>query len=100
MLGRDQPHDVVPYFFSDLSNWVSLEYVGPATEWEQEVVRGSFESGEFSVWYLREGRVAAALSVSRSADLDHARRLIASGSAVGARAHELEDLSSDLETII
>ena len=29
MLGRDQPHDVVPYFFSDLSDWASLEYVGP-----------------------------------------------------------------------
>ena len=30
MLGQDQPHDVVPYFFSDLSDWSSLEYVGPA----------------------------------------------------------------------
>ena len=30
MLGRDRPHDVVPYFFSDLSDWASLEYVGPA----------------------------------------------------------------------
>jgi 3-phenylpropionate/trans-cinnamate dioxygenase ferredoxin reductase subunit len=99
MLGHDQPHDVVPYFFSDLSNWVSLEYVGPAAEWEREVVRGSFESGEFSVWYLHEGRVAAALSVGRSEDLEHARRLIASGSEIGDRAHKVEDLSSDLETL-
>ena len=30
MLGREQPHDVVPYFFSDLADWASLEYVGPA----------------------------------------------------------------------
>ena len=30
MLGQDAPHDVVPYFFSDLADWASLEYVGPA----------------------------------------------------------------------
>ena len=52
MLGKDQPHDVVPYFFSDLADWASLEYVGPATDWDQEIVRGSFDSGEFSVWYI------------------------------------------------
>ena len=79
MLGRDQPHDVVPYFFSDLSDWASLEYVGPAARWDTEVVRGSIDDGEFSVWYLDAGRVAGALSVGRSNDLDHARRLIAGG---------------------
>ena len=62
MLGTDQPHDVVPYFFSDLADWASLEYVGPATDWDQEIVRGSFDSGEFSVWYVTGGRVAAAVS--------------------------------------
>ena len=30
MLGADVAHDEVPYFFSDLSDWASLEYVGPA----------------------------------------------------------------------
>ena len=45
MLGRDQPHDVVPYFFSDLSDWASLEYVGPASSWDREIVRGSVDEG-------------------------------------------------------
>src|SRR4029077_5414434 len=70
MLGRDQPHDVVPYFFSDLSDWASLEYLGPASEWDQEIVRGSIDAGEFAIFYLDEGRVAAALSVGRSEDLE------------------------------
>ena len=96
MLGHKQPHDVVPYFFSDLSDWASLEYVGPASEWDQEVVRGSIDDGEFSVWYLRDGRVAAALSVERSDDLEHARRLISSHADVSGRIGELEDVSSDL----
>jgi 3-phenylpropionate/trans-cinnamate dioxygenase ferredoxin reductase subunit len=97
MLDRDQDHDVVPYFFSDLSDWASLEYVGPATEWDREVVRGSTEAGEFSVWYLLAGSVAAALSVDRSDDLEHARRLIASHAAVDGDA--LADLSTDLAAV-
>jgi 3-phenylpropionate/trans-cinnamate dioxygenase ferredoxin reductase subunit len=99
MLGRDQPHDVVPYFFSDLSDWASLEYVGPAYQWDTEVVRGSIDDGEFSVWYLDGGSVAAALSVGRSDDLKHARRLITSGADVGERAGELADLGSDLDAL-
>ena len=96
MLGRDAPHDVVPYFFSDLADWASLEYVGPAATWDREVVRGSIEDGEFSVWYLDGGRVAGALSVGRSDDLEHARRLLAAGTDLAERADALGDLSSDL----
>jgi 3-phenylpropionate/trans-cinnamate dioxygenase ferredoxin reductase subunit len=99
MLGQDQPHDVVPYFFSDLSDWASLEYVGPAHEWDREIVRGSLEDGEFSVFYVHDGRVAGALSVGRSDDLEHARRLLAAGTAVADRVDELADLSTDLGSI-
>ena len=99
MLGRDQPHDVVPYFFSDLSDWASLEYIGPAYEWDREVVRGSIEGGEFTIFYLASGRVAAALTVGRSDDLDHARRLMTSEAEVHDLVERLEDASSDLASI-
>jgi 3-phenylpropionate/trans-cinnamate dioxygenase ferredoxin reductase subunit len=97
MLGRNQDHDVVPYFFSDLSDWASLEYVGPAMDWDEEVIRGSLDDGEFSLWYLTGGSVAAALSVGRSDDLEHARRLIASQAAVPAEA--IGDPHTDLESL-
>jgi len=96
MLGSNAPHDVMPYFFSDLADWASLEYVGPAHKWDLEVVRGSLQEGEFSVWYVNQGRLAAALSVGRSDDLEHARRLIASATDLGARSGQLGDLSTDL----
>lgn len=99
MLGREQPHDVVPYFFSDLSDWASLEYVGPASQWDHEVVRGSIDDGEFSIFYLADGQVAACLSVGRSDDLEHAQRLITSHAQVGGRAAELGDLGTDLGKI-
>jgi 3-phenylpropionate/trans-cinnamate dioxygenase ferredoxin reductase subunit len=82
MLGRDQAHEVIPYFFSDLSDWTWMEYVGPAYEWTEEIVRGSVEDGEFTIFYLDGDKLAAALTVGRSDDLELARSLIASGETV------------------
>jgi 3-phenylpropionate/trans-cinnamate dioxygenase ferredoxin reductase subunit len=82
--GDRRPHDVVPYFFSDLADWASLEYVGPAVDWEEEVVRGSLDDGRFTIFYLREHRVAAAFTVGRPDDLDEARRLIVAPAPLSA----------------
>ncbi|HET9185538.1 MAG TPA: FAD-dependent oxidoreductase [Solirubrobacterales bacterium] len=79
MLGDGRDYEVVPYFFSDLADWASLEYVGPAHEWDEEVWRGNADDGEFSLWYLREGKVAGCLSVGRSEELAEARQQIAAG---------------------
>jgi 3-phenylpropionate/trans-cinnamate dioxygenase ferredoxin reductase subunit len=88
LLGADRPHEAVPYFWSDLADWCSLESVGFAPDgWDEEVVRGSFDDGVFTVWYLRGGRLVTALSVGRPADLDEARRLIA-GRVDLSGAHE------------
>jgi 3-phenylpropionate/trans-cinnamate dioxygenase ferredoxin reductase subunit len=79
MLGADDDYTEIPYFWSDLADWASLEYVGPASHWEHEEVRGAIDDGEFSIFYLdADRRVLAALSVGRSADLDEARELIRS----------------------
>jgi 3-phenylpropionate/trans-cinnamate dioxygenase ferredoxin reductase subunit len=84
MLGHDRPHEDVPYFFSDLGDWASIEYVGPAESYDEEVVRG--EGREFAVWYLEGGRLRGHLSVGGAGDLDRARELIVSGEPVGAGA--------------
>ncbi|HEY2260146.1 MAG TPA: FAD-dependent oxidoreductase [Solirubrobacteraceae bacterium] len=99
MLGKAAPYDVVPYFFGDLSDWAAIEYLGPAFDWDREVVRGSLEDGAFTVFYLHAGRLAGALTVGRSEDLLPARRLIADGVQIGDRVQQLGDLSSDLEQL-
>jgi 3-phenylpropionate/trans-cinnamate dioxygenase ferredoxin reductase subunit len=99
MLGADADYDVVPYFFSDLADWASLEYVGPAKDWDEEIWRGDRDKGEFSVWYLKEGRVAGALSVERSEDLAEARRMLADGVDVSSAKDEITDPDSDLSSI-
>jgi 3-phenylpropionate/trans-cinnamate dioxygenase ferredoxin reductase subunit len=88
MLGEDVVHDAVPYFWSDVGDWVTSEYVGVAVDggWDEEVVRGSMADGRFSVWHLLGGRVVSTLSVGRPDDLDKGRRLIRSREAVDAAA--------------
>jgi 3-phenylpropionate/trans-cinnamate dioxygenase ferredoxin reductase component len=99
MLGADADYDVVPYFFSDLADWASLEYVGPAADWDREVWRGSREDGEFSLWYLKDGKVAGCLSVGRSEDLAEARRLLAEGVDVAAAVDTIADADADLSRL-
>jgi 3-phenylpropionate/trans-cinnamate dioxygenase ferredoxin reductase subunit len=99
LLGETEPYRVVPYFFSDLADWTSLEYVGPAQSWDEVIWRGDREAGEFSAWYLDGGRVVAALSVGRSEDLAHARRLLESGGDVSGEKGALADADSDLDEI-
>lgn len=99
MLGDKRPYEIVPYFFSDMSDWASLEYVGPAADWQEVIWRGSAGDGEFSAWYIHDDRVVGALSVGRSEDLQVARRLIASGEALGHDKKLIADLDSDLDSI-
>jgi 3-phenylpropionate/trans-cinnamate dioxygenase ferredoxin reductase subunit len=100
MLGRDIPHETVPYFYSVLGDWGELEYVGPAKEWDEEIVRGSLEDGSFTTWYLSDERLVAALTFGRSDDLDHARRLLVERHPLDAAARAaLADVDSELGAI-
>jgi 3-phenylpropionate/trans-cinnamate dioxygenase ferredoxin reductase subunit len=95
MLGRDCEHEEVPYFWSDLSDWATLEYVGVGTG--DVVIRGSTDEGDFTSFYLADdGRVVAALTAGRSGDLEHAKRMISARATPdrGALADESTDLAS------
>jgi 3-phenylpropionate/trans-cinnamate dioxygenase ferredoxin reductase subunit len=95
MLERGVEHDVIPYFFSDLADWASMEYVGPGSG--EVVVRGSIEDGKFTAFYVDEDRVTAALSVGRSDDLEHATRFITERSRPDPDA--VADEGTDLGTL-
>jgi 3-phenylpropionate/trans-cinnamate dioxygenase ferredoxin reductase subunit len=99
MLGDKQPYTVVPYFFSDLSDWASLEYVGGASEWDEVVLRGDPEALELSAWYVRSDRLVAALSIGRPEDLMAARRLIEAGRELGEERAMLADADADLDDL-
>jgi 3-phenylpropionate/trans-cinnamate dioxygenase ferredoxin reductase subunit len=99
MLGSDEPYREIPYFFSDLADWASLEYVGPAHDWDEIVWRGDRDADAFSAWYLKGGMIKGALSVGRSEDLIHARTLIETGADVTTAKAALADPDSELESV-
>jgi 3-phenylpropionate/trans-cinnamate dioxygenase ferredoxin reductase subunit len=99
MLGKQQPHDVVPYFWSDLADWSSMEYVGPASDWDEIVWRGRPEDGKFAAWYVKDGRVAAALTVGRSDDLAVAQRLMVAGTDITEHRPLIEDTDADISAL-
>jgi 3-phenylpropionate/trans-cinnamate dioxygenase ferredoxin reductase subunit len=63
MLGKAEPYDKIPYFFSDQYD-VGMEYAGYATEWDEVVIRGDTAAREFIAFWLKGGRVEAGMNVN------------------------------------
>jgi 3-phenylpropionate/trans-cinnamate dioxygenase ferredoxin reductase subunit len=63
MLGKHDPYERLPYFFSDQYD-VGMEYSGYATSWDDVVFRGDPDTREFIAFWLEDGRVAAGMNVN------------------------------------
>ena len=63
VLGRDDTYDWQPYFYTDQYD-LGMEYVGHADADDPVVLRGDPASGEFIAFWLRDGRVRAAMNVN------------------------------------
>jgi 3-phenylpropionate/trans-cinnamate dioxygenase ferredoxin reductase component len=84
MLGRAEPYDRLPYFFSDQYD-VGMEYSGFARTWERVVFRGDPASREFIAFWLDKGRVVAGMNVNVWDVTDPVQRLIRERVAVDDR---------------
>jgi 3-phenylpropionate/trans-cinnamate dioxygenase ferredoxin reductase subunit len=89
--------DLVPYFWSDLSDWATIEYVGVGPG--QATIRGSLDDGSFTAFYSVEGdgRLVGAATVGRPDDLEHARRMIRERARPSPEA--LADEGADLASL-
>ncbi len=74
--GKPAPYDKVPWFWSDQAE-LKLQIAGITAGHDAAVVRGDPESGSFSVFCFRHGRLIGVESVNRPADHIVARRLLA-----------------------
>jgi len=99
MLGKRQEYDVVPYFWSDLADWCSMEYVGPASEWDEIWIRGSVAEAAFTAFYVHGRRLAAALTVGRSDDLAVAARLLREMVDISGMRARIEDTESEITEV-
>jgi 3-phenylpropionate/trans-cinnamate dioxygenase ferredoxin reductase subunit len=61
--GGTKVHDWQPYFYTDQFD-LGMEYVGRGSADDDVVIRGDKSSGEFIVFWQREGRITAAMNVN------------------------------------
>jgi 3-phenylpropionate/trans-cinnamate dioxygenase ferredoxin reductase subunit len=97
MLGKDEPYDEVPWFWSDQYDF-NLQYAGFHTEWDDLVVRGSMEERNFVAFYRKDGRVLAAVAANRGRDLRRSMRLLKAQRPVDTI--KLQDPDVDLRTLV
>jgi NADPH-dependent 2,4-dienoyl-CoA reductase/sulfur reductase-like enzyme/nitrite reductase/ring-hydroxylating ferredoxin subunit len=67
MLGRRQPFDAVPFFWSQHYD-VPINYVGHAESWDEIAVEGDIAGKDCLVRYRQGGRVLAVASIYRDVD--------------------------------
>ncbi|HEX2171416.1 MAG TPA: FAD-dependent oxidoreductase [Dehalococcoidia bacterium] len=96
MLGQGEPYAPVPFFWSDQYD-LNLQYVGHARGDDEVVLRGDPSGESWSAFYLREGRVQAALAVNRFRDVSAARQLIAK--RVPITPAQIADEGTDLRAL-
>ncbi len=94
LVGREQPSQAVPWFWTEQFD-LKLQMAGLALASDVAVVRGDMASDRFSVFYLRDGVVAAAHSVNKPAEHMQNRKLIAQGARFSPA--QLADESFDLK---
>jgi 3-phenylpropionate/trans-cinnamate dioxygenase ferredoxin reductase component len=96
MLGRTEPYDRLPYFFSDQYD-VGMEYSGFARTWDRVVFRGDPASREFIAFWLSGDRVVAGMNVNVWDVTEPIQRLIRGRVAVADR--RLADVDTPLEEL-
>jgi NADPH-dependent 2,4-dienoyl-CoA reductase/sulfur reductase-like enzyme len=84
LAGDHTPFVHLPYFFSDVFD-LSYEFWGDTSGADETVERGDLSSASFSVWWLKQGRLAAAFVMGRpDAEREAAPRWIESKKPITA----------------
>lgn len=88
VVGNPQPYQAVPWFWSDQYD-AKLQIAGLGATDDDIVLRGDVQTGRFSLFALRQGKLVCVYSVSRPAEHLLARKLIEAG--VAATPAQLAD---------
>ena len=73
--GAGKEYDRSPYFYSDQFD-LGMEYRGLAHGWDDVVIRGDLEAREFDAFWLKDGRVVAAMNANRWDDAAELQDLV------------------------
>jgi 3-phenylpropionate/trans-cinnamate dioxygenase ferredoxin reductase subunit len=89
-------YDEIPWFWSDQYD-ANLQYAGFHTKWDELVVRGQLDSGDFLACYLNDGRLDAVVGINRAKDVRRAMPIIKGRSRVNV--DQLRDEGVDLRSL-
>ena len=96
IVGRPEPYQAVPWFWTDQFH-IKLQMVGLSGGCDRVVTRGEMGAGKFSIFYFKQGRLAAIDSINRPGDHMTGRKLLATGAPL--LPEQAADLSLDLKTL-
>ncbi len=75
MAGKNKAYESVPFFWT-AQQGLQIRYLGYAPEYDRMVVDGSISEQAFIAYYIKEGRVEAALSINRDKEMAALHELI------------------------
>ncbi|HXC29386.1 MAG TPA: FAD-dependent oxidoreductase [Stellaceae bacterium] len=93
LVGKPHAYEALPWFWSE-QGALRLQIAGLTTGFQQVVLRGDYEKGEYSAFCYAGDKLLGIESINRPADHAFARRLLAASRGVSPA--EAADLSFDL----
>jgi 3-phenylpropionate/trans-cinnamate dioxygenase ferredoxin reductase component len=93
LVGKPHIYEALPWFWSEQGD-LRLQIAGLTTGFQEVVLRGDYEAGEYSAFCYAGDRLLGIESVNKPADHAFARRLLAAGRNVTKA--QAADLSFDL----
>jgi 3-phenylpropionate/trans-cinnamate dioxygenase ferredoxin reductase subunit len=84
LVGADEVYDMMPFFFTDQYD-LGMEYVGHGSADDEVVVTGDLGARVFRAFWVREGRVVAAMHANDWDATDELRAAVASGELPASR---------------
>ena len=91
--GKEAKYESTPWFWSNQYD-LRLQSVGLSFDFDQSVLRGDPRTRQFSVVYLKRGRVVALDCVNNARDYSHGRKLVEQG--IFVEAAEIADSGRQL----
>ena len=81
MLGGEQAHAEIPWFWSDQYD-INLQMVGAPESWDNVVRRDGGETDRFTLFYMAGDKLVAANTVNNARDIRPSRQLIEKGTSL------------------
>lgn len=97
MLDKGEAYTEIPWFWSD-QHGVNIQLVGLPMDWDETVTRGDRNSGQFVVFFLKDGKIDGAAGIDQGRDVRIAKRMMQAGKQVSAA--DLADESIKLQKLM